>query len=209
MYAYEGIGSIYWHMVTKLLLAVQEAASAAFDAGADPDDVVRLVAAYRRVRDGLGFKKSGSEFGAIPIDPYSHSPAHAGAQQPGMTGAVKEEILARPRELGVRVDDGEVVFDTLLLDRTELLERSTSWTVTTADGRSETVELAPGSLGLTVCQVPVVVTETTEHPWVELDLADGRTIRVEGSRIGRRESAAIFGRTGEVRRVRAAVRRDA
>ena len=100
MYAYEGIGSIYWHMVSKLLLAVQEAASAAADADADVGVVGRLVEAYDRVRAGLGFNKTGAEFGAIPTDPYSHTPAHAGAQQPGMTGAVKEEILARPRRAG-------------------------------------------------------------------------------------------------------------
>lgn len=208
MYAYEGIGSIYWHMVTKLLLAVQEAASAADDAGADPDDVARLVDAYRRVRAGLGFNKSGSEFGAIPIDPYSHTPAHAGAQQPGMTGAVKEEILARPRELGVRVHRGRLVFDPLFLDRGELLDRSTSWHVATVDGGSEVVDLEPGSLGLTVCQVPVVVSGSAGEPWVELDLVDGRTVRLDGSAVGPDESTEIFRRSGVVRRVRAFLRLD-
>ncbi|MFP5487127.1 MAG: hypothetical protein ACLGHQ_02315 [Acidimicrobiia bacterium] len=193
-------------MVTKLLLAVQEAASAAADAEADPADVARLVAAYRRVRAGLGFNKSGREFGAIPVDPYSHTPAHAGAQQPGMTGAVKEEILARPLELGVRAVHGRLEFDALLLESSELLDGPTSWTVATADGGSDMIELAPGSLGLTVCQVPVVVSGTTEQPWVEVDLTDGRTVRLDGSAVARDESAAIFGRTGAVRRVRAAVR---
>jgi hypothetical protein len=208
MHAYEGVGSIYWHMVSKLLLAVQEAASTAADVDAAPDDVARLVAAYRRVRGGLGFRKSGAEFGAIPIEPYSHTPAHAGAQQPGMTGAVKEEILARLRELGVRVVDGQIVFDALLVDRRELLEESASWTVPTVDGRRDTVELGRGSFGLTVCQVPVIVTETAEDPWVELDLADGRTLRVDGSAVPRSESAEVFARSGVVRRIRAGVRLD-
>jgi hypothetical protein len=208
MYAYEGIGSIYWHMVTKLLLAVQQAASSAADAGADDRDVSRLVHAYRRVRSGLGFVKSAREFGAIPIDPYSHTPAHAGAQQPGMTGAVKEEILARPRELGVRVEDGRVVFDALLLDRAELLEEPVSWTIATTDGRTDTIELDAGSLGLTVCGIPVVVTEVSGRPSVELDLADGGTVRFQGTRVERAESAAIFGRTGEVTRIRAGIRID-
>jgi hypothetical protein len=208
MYAYEGIGSIYWHMVTKLLLATQEAAAAASATGADPRAVARLVDAYRRVRDGLGYKKSAAEFGAIPIDPYSHTPAHAGAQQPGMTGAVKEEILARPRELGVRVEAGEIVVDALLADRTELLERPTSWSVTTVEGVDETLELPAGALGFTLCGVPVVVTvaeATPSAPSVDLDLVDGRTVRIDGDRVGREWSAAVFGRTGTVRRIRATV----
>ncbi|HSP29982.1 MAG TPA: hypothetical protein VLN74_15630, partial [Ilumatobacteraceae bacterium] len=127
MYAYEGIGSIYWHMVTKLLLAVQVAASDASADGSDPDEVSRLTVAYWRIRDGLGFNKSAHEFGAVPIDPYSHTPAHAGAQQPGMTGAVKEELLARHRELGVEIRDGDIVIDSLLLRDGEFLDRSERW----------------------------------------------------------------------------------
>ena len=46
-------------------------------------------------------------------------PADAGAQQPGMTGQVKEEILTRWGELGLRVRDGHVHFDPILLDEAE------------------------------------------------------------------------------------------
>jgi len=54
-----------------------------------------------RVRDGLGFNRTPGQYGAFPTEPYSHSPAFAGAQQPGMTGQVKEEIVARWGELAV------------------------------------------------------------------------------------------------------------
>lgn len=205
MYAYEGIGSIYWHMVTKLLLAIQEAASAAADLGADERTVSRLVAGYRRVRDGLGFNKSATEFGAIPIDPYSHTPAHAGAQQPGMTGAVKEEILARPRELGVRVDGGRMGFDPLFLDPSELLAHDASWSIAAADGETQTVELPAGSLGLTVCGVPTVVLASAGPASVEVEFAGGRTERSPGTWLGRSDSAAVFGRTGEIRRITASI----
>ena len=33
-------------------------------------------------------------YGAFPTDPYSHTPGGKGAQQPGMTGQVKEDLLA-------------------------------------------------------------------------------------------------------------------
>ena len=38
MFGFEGLGSIYWHMVSKLLLAVQENFFAALDQGADDAD---------------------------------------------------------------------------------------------------------------------------------------------------------------------------
>lgn len=118
MFAYEGLGCIYWHMVAKLLLAVQECVFAADDAGAP--ELPALVAHYRRVRDGLGYRKTPAEYGAFPADPYSHTAAEGGAQQPGMTGQVKEEILTRWGELGVRFEGGRVRFDPVLLDRREI-----------------------------------------------------------------------------------------
>lgn len=122
-----------------------------------------------------------------------------------MTGAVKEELLVRSSELGVRFDDGEVVFDPLLLRRAELLEGPTGWTVVTEKGESVVVELAPETLGLTVCQVPVVVSVTAGDPSIEVDFSDGRTTRRDGLRLGREISAMLFGRTGEVRLIRAAL----
>jgi hypothetical protein len=118
MFGYEGLGCIYWHMVAKLLLAVQEWVFEAADAGAP--ELPALIAHYRRVRDGLGYRQGAADWGAFPADPYSHTPGEGGAQQPGMTGQVKEEILARWGELGLRVRHGEIHFDPVLLDEAEL-----------------------------------------------------------------------------------------
>ncbi|MBN1813947.1 MAG: hypothetical protein JXA14_19075, partial [Anaerolineae bacterium] len=92
-FAYEGLGSIYWHMVSKLLLAVQETLLRARAHGEPPSTVQALVDIYYDVRSGLGFNKPPDVYGAFPTDPYSHTPAGQGAKQPGMTGQVKEELL--------------------------------------------------------------------------------------------------------------------
>lgn len=118
MFGYEGLGCIYWHMVAKLLLAVQETVFRAADASAP--ELPALQALYRRVRDGLGYRRGAAAYGAFPADPYSHTPGEGGAQQPGMTGQVKEEILTRWGELGLRVAGGLVHFDPVLLDASEL-----------------------------------------------------------------------------------------
>ena len=82
MFGYEGLGSIYWHMVSKLLLAVAENFVVALDDGDDEATVRRLGELYYRIRKGIGVNKTPLEYGAFPADPYSHTPAHAGAQQP-------------------------------------------------------------------------------------------------------------------------------
>ena len=109
MYAYEGIGSIYWHMVSKLLLAVGEVVEDAVDANAATDTIDALKACYEDIRAGIGFNKPPAVYGAFPTDPYSHTPGFAGAKQPGMTGQVKEEVLTRLGEMGLSVSQGCLV----------------------------------------------------------------------------------------------------
>lgn len=118
MFGYEGLGCIYWHMVAKLLLAVQERVFEAADL--DAPELPALIGYYRRVRDGLGYRKSVLAYGTFPADPYSHTPAEGGAQQPGMTGQVKEEILTRWGELGLRIEHGCVRIHPVLLDQAEI-----------------------------------------------------------------------------------------
>ncbi len=83
----------------------------------DPAARDALAAIYHDIRDGLGFRKDPALQGAFPTDPYSHTPGHLGAQQPGMTGQVKEQVLTRFGELGVEVSDGCVRFAPRLLPR--------------------------------------------------------------------------------------------
>ena len=116
-YAFEGIGSIYWHMVSKLLLAVQENFFAAVQAK-DPA-AKELGERYYKIRDGLSFNKTPELYGAFPIDPYSHTPHNQGAKQPGMTGQVKEEVITRWGELGMLINDGKLKIDPALLLKKE------------------------------------------------------------------------------------------
>jgi hypothetical protein len=205
MYAYEGLGSIYWHMVAKLMVAIQECLIEAQRTGADAGVIERLRRGYYRVRAGLGFNKTAAEYGAFPTDPYSHTPAHAGAQQPGMTGQVKEEILTRPGELGVWFDAGEIVLDPVLLRAREFLRSDAEWRFVGADGGSQTKQLAAGSFGLTVCQVPIVVSQAADDAPIEVVRSDGSVVQIDGDRLGREISEAIFSRAGTVDAVRITV----
>jgi hypothetical protein len=205
MFAYEGLGSIYWHMVGKLLLSVQERFYAAVERGDGEETERRLADRYYRIRMGTGgFSKTPDVYGAFPLDPYSHTPAHAGARQPGMTGQVKEEIITRQGELGVLVRDGRISFRPLLLRKSEFLQRGAIFA--TFNVRAEPIEilLEPGTLAFTYCQVPVIY-HLGENPRIALTLLDGSTI-VTTDPLSRESSAAIFRRSGAIVRIDAWVR---
>ena len=94
-FGYEGLGSIYWHMVSKLLLATFEITKKAADKKEDKDLIGRLLYHYYEINEGIGVNKSPELYGAFSTDAYSHTPGGKGAQQPGMTGQVKEDLLSR------------------------------------------------------------------------------------------------------------------
>lgn len=201
MFAYEGLGSIYWHMVGKLLLATQERLFAAADAGADPALLARLTGHYEAIRAGMsGVTKSPAVWGAFPLDPYSHSPAQGGARQPGMTGQVKEEILIRLNELGVRVHDGRVTFAPRLLRRAELLLAPARFEYQAVEGRHLQLELPADSLAFTCWQVPIVYRLSPSRRIV-LTLADGRQDTVDGDTLDADRAASLFRRDGRIARV--------
>jgi hypothetical protein len=177
MYGYEGIGCIYWHMTSKLLLAIQENLVAA--RRMESPHAVKLAALYERVRDGLSASKTPAEYGAFPADPYSHTRADGRARQPGMTGQVKEEVITRFGELGVRVDDGCVHFEP-------------TWV------REE--DLSNGTLRLSFCGTPIEFIRGQSG--VHLTAADGAVTELEGTTLDQATSAALLSRTGEWQSVR-------
>ncbi|MCK6507312.1 hypothetical protein L6R53_28730 [Myxococcota bacterium] len=199
-FAYEGLGSIYWHMVSKLALALQEQALAAARGAAPAEVASGLADAWRAVWEGLGVHREPSRYGAFPTDAYSHTPRHAGAQQPGMTGQVKEDILGRWGELGVRVEAGRLAFRPVLLRSAELLPQGGAFACLDVDGKPETVEVPAGGLAFTFCQVPVVY-RAERGPALRVHLADGQRLHLAGDTLSAELSAEVFGRTGRVRRI--------
>ena len=203
MFGFEGLGCVYWHMVAKLLLAVSENFFAARDQGADDATCRRLGQLYYRVREGIGFNKTPGEFGAFPTDPYSHTPGHAGAQQPGMTGQVKEEVLARFGELGVRVNDGAVRFQPSLLRASEFVSQSREFRYLDVDGNWQELTVPVSGLAFTWCQVPVVyrLDDTADHPSLSILSEDGKQHAVAEFALDREHSAELFQRSGRIRQL--------
>jgi hypothetical protein len=195
-YGYEGLGSIYWHMVSKLLLAVQETCIRAVGK-ADQLVVNQLFDHYHAINDGIGVHKSPQVYGAFPTDPYSHTPFGKGAQQPGMTGQVKEDILCRFGELGVLVTEGKLVFDPLLLKRSHFSLKGKSIGYVNLKGEKKDFNLEDNALLFTYCQVPVVYV-LRENEGLELTKIDGKISKSDSTQMSANDSTMVFHRTGEI-----------
>ena len=201
MYAYEGIGSIYWHMVSKLLLAAGELYISVRDsADKNSAEEERVKRAYLSIRDGLGYRRGADDYGAFPWDPYSHTPAGAFARQPGMTGQVKEEILTRLIEYGIEVRRGEIVFADAPLMSEEVLPASAGSRSWKPFENGAAVEIREGEFGFTFCGIPVV--RSTAKPDRMILALDSGTKTIQGSSIGRELSEKIFFRESGIRSVR-------
>lgn len=188
-YGYEGLGCIYWHQVSKLLLAVRELADERGDA--------RLESCYDDVRRGLGTHRPPEVYGAFPTDPYSHTPSFAGSRQPGMTGQVKEDFLARMAELGVHVVAGSLHLGPTRSSSLHFLSEPGRFAYRDATGAERTLELEPGTLAFTCLQVPVVLHRGGE-PRVVLTARDGTRRETRGFALTRDTSAALFERRSDV-----------
>ncbi len=200
-YGYEGLGSIYWHMVSKLQLAVQECCVKAVENKESEEVIGRLLAHYYEINEGIGVHKSPSLYGAFPTDPYSHTPAGKGAQQPGMTGQVKEDILSRFGELGVFVSEGNLNFKPSLLRRNEFLEKASVFEYVDVNLEEKKIQLDPGSLCFTYCQVPIIY-KLAKKENLKVVFDEGSVLEYDDLKLDSATSKKVFERIGEVKEIR-------
>lgn len=196
-FAFEGLGSIYWHMVSKLHLAVLEVLNKAYKDQEDAAVINALHVHFVEIGEGIGVHKTPEVYGAFPTDPYSHTPLHRGAQQPGMTGQVKEDILTRIGELGVKVKEGELTFQPNLLDKNQFLQQDETVTFIDFSNQPYKVNLEKGSLAFTVCQVPVIYKMGNSNE-VEVKYQNDQIETFSSLKLNHELSQNIFQRTGEI-----------
>ena len=199
-FGYEGLGSIYWHMVSKLLLAVQENCWLAVHTNQTPEVIGRLLEHYYEINAGIGVEKSPELYGAFPTDAYSHTPATKGAQQPGMTGQVKEDILSRIGELGILVSGGELRFNPRLLRRDEFLTSEQNFNYIDVNGENQSIALGVNSLCFTFCQVPVVYRLGTSES-IEVKFNGSTSESIDGLSVNSTLSNEIFNRSGKIKKL--------
>jgi hypothetical protein len=183
-YKYEGLGSIYWHMISKLVLVIAENLERFHEEKVEKNILDKLTKHYYEVKDGIGAHKSPKVYGAFPFDPYSHTPTMAGVQQPGMTGLVKEDIISRFIELGIKVENGCLSINPTFLKPLEFIHST-----------SETAYLS-----FTYCSIPFEY-QLNEKEGIELIYRDGKTVMIEDYSLNPVQSQAVFNRDRQILKV--------
>ena len=183
-YKYEGLGCIYWHMVSKLLLVIAENIKIAIEQSADKTIIDALEKHYFDIKAGIGAHKSPAVYGSFPFDPYSHTPTMAGVQQPGMTGQVKEDIISRFYELGVKVENGCISINPTILKSDEFIR--------SGDENPH--------LSFTYCSVPFEY-QLNGEKGIRIESNDGKTICLNGYKLTKEQSQAIFKRDKSIVKV--------
>ena len=200
-YGYEGLGSIYWHMVSKLQLAVQECCLKAVLDEESEEVIGRLLEHYYEINEGIGLHKSPTLYGAFPTDPYSHTPEGKGAQQPGMTGQVKEDILSRFGELGVIVKNGKLHFNPRLLRSEEFLKESRVFTYPDINNENKSITIDKDSLCFTYCQVPIIY-QLDGHSGVSVVFNNDSVTEFNDLSLDTNTSEKVFDRSREINHIK-------
>jgi hypothetical protein len=196
-YKYEGLGSIYWHMVSKLLLAVQEVY---FNAKSNPDEKEKLKKIYYDIREGIAAETSPEKYGAFPTDPYSHTPSFAGVQQPGMTGKVKEDIISRLHEIGITIKSGKIIINPSLVKAEEFTKKAESFVYYDLCGTEQKINCGDKSIAFTFCQVPFTYKLSNASKLI-VRMQNDEQIRINGLELGESLSQSIFNRKGNIKQV--------
>jgi hypothetical protein len=159
--------------------------------------VGKLLDHYYEINEGLGVHKSPKLHGAIPIDPYSHTPEGKGAQQPGMTGQVKEDILSRFGELGVVVNQGQLMFNPRLLRGEEFLKEPKTFLFVDNYKNKKEIQIEKESIAFTYCQVPVIY-KLSNKSGLKVLLKNGNILEFTSLNLDKETSSKVFQRTGDV-----------
>ena len=119
-----------------------------------------------------------------------------------MTGQVKEEVLTRFGELGVRIDAGSVSFVPSLLREREFVEQARVFRYLDLDDNWQDLEVAAGSLAFTWCQVPLVysLADSVESS-VTLTFDDGSRETLPGMTLPAEHSSRLFRRDARIQRI--------
>ena len=203
-FGYEGLGSIYWHMVSKLLLAVQENCLLAVNSDESEVVIGKLFDHYYEINAGVGVHKTPELYGAFPTDAYSHTPATKGAQQPGMTGQVKEDLLSRFGELGVFVQKGKICFKPRLLKNSEFLDTSKMFKYIDINSKNQQLSIDKNQLCFTYCQVPIIYSLSDTNA-VEVVFNNNSKVAFDTLSLDESTSTKMFDRSNEINHIKVSI----
>ena len=136
----------------------------------------------------------------MPTEADAQTPAGKGAQQPGMTGQVKEDILSRFGELGVFVKEGRLMFNPRLLHIGEFLKTPKTFEYTNMNKEVKEIELEKDSLCFTYCQIPIIY-KLSDKENLKVVFDEDSILEYEELKLDSQSSKKVFKRTEEIDRI--------
>ncbi|MEQ9169067.1 MAG: hypothetical protein RLO12_22605, partial [Fulvivirga sp.] len=130
-----------------------------------------------------------------------------GAQQPGMTGQVKEDILSRFGELGVLVKNGQIAFNPCMLRKNEFIQERSTFQYYDVNSSLQTLTLPAGSVCFTYCQIPLQYT-LSESEGIEILYSNGKVENLPTLTLDTRVSSLVFKRSGDISQIIVHIKED-
>ena len=119
-----------------------------------------------------------------------------------MTGQVKEELLTRLAELGVRVTGGAVRFDPALLRASEFVDTPLPFRYLDVNGQWQELTVPASGLAFTWCQVPLVYRlDDTATPALSVTLDSGDRKTLDDLSLPAGMAGELFRRSGKIRQI--------
>ena len=116
-----------------------------------------------------------------------------------MTGQVKEEVLARFGELGIRVKAGQVHWQPYLLRACEFIKSSSEFCYLDVNDDWKTLSTPENSIAFTWCQIPIVYTlNEQQSPAIIIQWSDGKRETLDDFIMSESMSRQIFERRGNI-----------
>jgi hypothetical protein len=117
-----------------------------------------------------------------------------------MTGQVKEDILSRLKELGLKVEDGTIAFSDHMLNwEEEAVIKEEQFEFIQLDGSSQEITVPVGGLLFSFCQIPIVYTKKgAKGTEIKVSFKDGKSELIKGNVVSSEICEAVFKRKGTV-----------
>jgi hypothetical protein len=117
-----------------------------------------------------------------------------------MAAQFKQGIITRRGGLVVALADDRIVFDPVLVGRTQFHSTEASFSYRDRQGKHRQIPLSPGTLAFLVGRVPVVA-HSAGPPFIAVVREDGSIQSHDGLALDRETSAEVLGRGDRIRRL--------
>ncbi|MCI4441894.1 MAG: hypothetical protein JHC39_00165, partial [Lentimicrobium sp.] len=117
---------------------------------------------------------------------------------------VKEDVLTRKGELGIKVEGGQLMFQPTLLSKNQFLQQEEMVSFIDFENKPYSVALEKGCLAFTICQV-LMIYKLADKNQIEVKYRNNKIETIPALILSHELSQKIFDRTGEIMQVTVAI----